>query len=171
MREQKKSHFDSCTSMHYLIHELPVVDMHAPKPSYITNELPGPGCVAHQHHSSVQLCKRVNMALAKNNVVQKEGCNNDNHDDRNFKNTDDNNTSDYDDSDVDNNSNNNNDDSNDTTTQDTIQLVMCRATALSLHDSALLILSYKAWLVCTSCAQLHCQRCILQLFQHAQMLK
>jgi len=45
--------------MHYLIHELPVVDMHAPQPSNIPNELPGPVCVAHQHHSSVQLCKRV----------------------------------------------------------------------------------------------------------------
>lgn len=60
--------------MHYLIHELPVVDMHAPQLSNIPNELPGPVCVAHQHHSSVQLCRRVKttqMTLIKSkmNVV------------------------------------------------------------------------------------------------------
>lgn len=71
MREQKIQHFDSRMSTHYLIHELPVVHMHAPQPSYITNKLPGPVCVAHQHHSSVQLCKTIKpiqMTIVKFNM-------------------------------------------------------------------------------------------------------
>lgn len=86
--------------MHYLIHELPVVDMHAPQPSNIPNELPGPVCVAHQHHSSVQLCKRVQTVMTiilnynfgnndtdNNNTNLKTGSNNDD-DCRKFETTD-----------------------------------------------------------------------------------
>jgi len=42
-----------------------VVHVHAPQPSNITNELPGPVCVAHQHHSSVQLCMRTRIIKKK----------------------------------------------------------------------------------------------------------
>lgn len=95
--------------MHYLVHELPVVHMHASQASNITNELPGPVCVAHQHHSSVQLCKRgktIKMTLNKfeMKVVTMMIMMIDD-----FKNTNDEHNSSYDNGDVDNNSDNDND--------------------------------------------------------------
>ena len=40
----------------YLIHKVPMIDMHFAESGHIINELTRPVCVAQQHHSSVQLC-------------------------------------------------------------------------------------------------------------------